>query len=38
MEEYEDGEVTVNYQAVLKQKDYMAVTRLLAANLISERT
>jgi hypothetical protein len=36
MEDYEDGEVTVNYQAVLKQKDYMAVTRLLAANLISE--
>lgn len=36
MEEYEDGEVTVNYQSVLKQKDFMAVTRLLAANLISE--
>ena len=33
-DEYE--EVTVNYQNVLKQKDYMAVTRLLAANLISE--
>jgi len=32
----EYGEVTVNYQNVLKQKDYMAVTRLLAANLISE--
>ena len=33
-DEYE--EVTVNYQNVLKQNDYMAVTRLLAANLISE--
>jgi len=32
----ENGEVTVNYQKVLKQNDYMAVTRLLAANLISE--
>ena len=33
-DEYE--EVTVNYQNVLKQNDFMAVTRLLAANLISE--
>jgi hypothetical protein len=32
----EYGEVTVNYQNVLKQNDFMAVTRLLAANLISE--
>jgi hypothetical protein len=32
----EYGEVTVNYQSVLKQNDFMAVTRLLAANLISE--